>query len=113
VPSGKSSIATEVAFSDVRPLDRDTAVEKTIEALIAAKLITPDDTISLVHTEQIYPAYVIYDLDHARNVQVIRDWLAQYGIQTVGRFGEWQYFNMDHSMRSGKSAADRILEARS
>jgi UDP-galactopyranose mutase len=56
---------------------------------------------------------VIYDLDHARNVQVIRDWLAQYGIQTVGRFGEWQYFNMDHSMRSGKSAADRILEARS
>jgi UDP-galactopyranose mutase len=113
VPPGKSSIATEVAFSDSRPLDRDTAVEKTIEALIAARLITRDDTISLVHSEQIHPAYVIYDLDHAKNVGIIRDWLAEYGISTVGRFGEWQYFNMDHSMRSGMSAARQIVANRS
>ena len=113
VPAGKSSIATEVAFSEERPLDRDTAVEKTIDALIEAKLITRDDNISLVHTEQIHPAYVIYDLDHASNVTLIREWLAEYGIQTAGRFGEWQYFNMDHSMRSGKSAAERIVEGRS
>jgi hypothetical protein len=30
----------------------------------------------------------------------------------VGRFGEWQYFNMDHSMRSGKTAAEEILATR-
>jgi len=113
VPPGKSSIATEVAFSDVRPLDKDTAVEKTIDGLIAAKLITPDDNISLVHTEEILPAYIIYDLDHAKYVATIREYLGEYGIRTVGRFGEWQYFNMDHSMRSGKSAADRILANRS
>jgi len=113
VPAGKSSIATEVAFSDLRPLDRDTAVEKTIEGLIAARLITPDDNISLVHTEEILPAYIIYDLDHARHVATIREYLGAYGIRTVGRFGEWQYFNMDHSMRSGKTAADEILAERS
>lgn len=112
VPPGKSSIATEVAFSDVRPLDRDSAIEKTIEGLIAAKLITPDDTISLVHTEEITPAYVIYDLDHGNNVAIIREWLREFGIRTVGRFGEWQYFNMDHSMRSGKQAADEVLTDR-
>jgi len=113
VPAGKSSIATEVAFSDLRPLDRDTAVEKTIEGLIAARLITPDDNISLVHTEEILPAYIIYDLDHARHVATIREYLGAYGMRTVGRFGEWQYFNMDHSMRSGKTAADEILAERS
>lgn len=113
VPAGKSSIATEVAFSDVRPLDRDTAVEKTIEGLIAARLITRDDTISLVHTEEILPAYVIYDLEHGKNVGIIREYLGEYGIHTVGRFGEWQYFNMDHSMRSGKTAAEEILAERS
>jgi protoporphyrinogen oxidase len=112
VPPGKSSIATEVAFSDVRPLNKDTAVEKTIEGLIAAKLITPDDNISLVHTEEILPAYIIYDLNHANYIQIIREYLLEYGIYNVGRFGEWQYFNMDHSMRSGKTAADAILASR-
>jgi len=113
VPAGKSSIATEVAFSDVRPLDKDTAVEKTIEGLIASKLITPDDNISLVHTEEILPAYIIYDLNHAKYVALIRDYLGEHDIRTVGRFGEWQYFNMDHSMRSGKTVADEILANRS
>jgi protoporphyrinogen oxidase len=112
VPAGKSSIATEVAFSKERPLDRDTAIEKTIEGLIAARLITRDDTISLVHTEEISPAYVIYDLDHEKNVTIIRDWLKEFRIRTVGRFGEWHYFNMDHSMRSGKNAAQEVLTER-
>ena len=112
VPAGKSSIATEVAFSDVRPLDRETAVEKTIDGLIAARLISRDDAICLVHTEEILPAYIIYDLDHARYVATIREYLLANGIHNVGRFGEWQYFNMDHSMRSGKTAADEILARR-
>ena len=111
-PPGKSSIATEVAFSDVRPLAEDEAVERTVEALRTARILRPDDRIELVHTERIEPAYVIYDLDHPRNVAVIRDWLREHGVWTAGRFGEWQYFNMDHSMRSGRTAAEQILAAR-
>jgi UDP-galactopyranose mutase len=112
VPPGKSSIATEVAFSETRPLDRDTAVERTLEALRTAKILHPDDPIELVHTEEILPAYVIYDLDHAKNVGILRSWLREHDVWTVGRFGEWQYFNMDHSMRSGKRAAEEILARR-
>ncbi len=112
VPPGKSSISTEVAFSRERPLDRDTAVERTIAALVTAGILAPDDRIELVHAEEIVPAYVIYDLDHARNVGIIRAWLKEHGIWPVGRFGEWQYFNMDHSMRSGKTAAEEILASR-
>ena len=109
VPPGKSSISTEVAFSRERPLDRDQAVERTSPPSGRPRSCTPDDRIELVHTEEILPAYVIYDLDHARNVGVIRAWLKEHGIWPVGRFGEWQYFNMDHSMRSGKTAAEEIL----
>ena len=39
-------------------------------------------------------------------------WLREHGIWNVGRFGEWQYFNMDHSMRSGKTAAEQIVAMR-
>jgi len=111
-PPGKSSISTEVAFSEERPLAEDEAVERTIQALQAAKILRPDDKIELVHTERIHPAYVIYDLHHAEHVRTIRDWLREHQVWTAGRFGEWQYFNMDHSMRSGKTAAEQILAAR-
>ncbi|NNL24660.1 MAG: hypothetical protein HKP36_09440 [Myxococcales bacterium] len=84
-------------------------MESTIEALKASGLIREDDTIELVHTEKISPAYVIYDLDHARNVETIRGFLRENDVWTVGRFGEWQYFNMDHSLRSGRRAAEEIL----
>ncbi|MGB5813203.1 MAG: FAD-dependent oxidoreductase [Polyangiales bacterium] len=109
VPPGKSSIAAEVAFHPSRPLDPDVAVEKTIEALRLSGLIAPDDNIELVHTEEILPAYVIYDLARERNVNTIRQWLRENDIWSVGRFGEWQYFNMDHSLRSGRRAAEDIL----
>ena len=108
VPPGKSSISMEIAFSDVLPLDRGRIVERAIEALTNARILNPDDRIELIHAEEILPAYVIYDLDHAFNVDVIRGWLAEHRILIAGRFGEWQYFNMDHAMKSGRDAARAI-----
>ena len=109
VPDGKSSISTEVAYSRHRPLDRDTMLERTIASLQAARILDDRAEIELVHAEEILPAYVIYDLAHGRNVATIREWLAEQRIWTAGRFGEWQYFNMDHSMKSGQTAAEAIL----
>ena len=84
-------------------------VERTIASLRTAGILAPDDEIELVHAEEILPAYVIYDLAHGRNVATIREWLLEQRIWTAGRFGEWQYLNMDHSMASGKAAAEAIL----
>ncbi len=109
VPDGKSSISTEVAYSRHRPLERDTMIDRTIASLRAARILDDEDEIELVQAEEILPAYVIYDLAHGQNVATIRTWLQEQRIWTAGRFGEWQYFNMDHSMSSGKSAADAIL----
>jgi len=105
VPAGKSSISMEIAYSERRPLERERMVEEAIEALRRAGILQPGDSIELVHAEEILPAYVIYDLDHGRNVTLIRSWLAEHGILLAGRFGEWEYFNMDHAMASGRQAA--------
>jgi protoporphyrinogen oxidase len=113
VPDGKSSVSTEVAYSRHRPLERETMLERTVASLRGAGIIDAEDEIELVHAEEILPAYVIYDLAHGRNVATIREWLLEQRIWTAGRFGEWQYFNMDHSMASGKAAADAILADRS
>jgi protoporphyrinogen oxidase len=113
VPPGTSSISMEIAFSDVRPLDRERVVDEAIEALGRAKILRPDDRVELIHAEEIAPAYVIYDLHHAANVDVIRSWLGEHGILLAGRFGEWQYFNMDHAMKSGREAARAAARQRS
>ena len=112
VPDGKSSVSTEVAYSRHRPLERDAMLERTVASLRDAGIVDAEDEIELVHAEEILPAYVIYDLAHGRNVATIREWLLEQRIWTAGRFGEWQYFNMDHSMASGKAAADAILADR-
>ena len=108
VPPGKSSISMEIAYSDTAPLDREHVVDRALEALVRAGILRPDDRVELVHAEEILPAYVIYDLDHAANVDLVRAWLAERGIVVAGRFGEWQYFNMDHAMSSGRQAAHVI-----
>ena len=112
VPPGKSSISMEIAYSDTLPLDREHVVEQAIDALTRAGVLLSDDRIELVHIEEILPAYVIYDLDHETNVEVIRSWLAEQGIRSAGRFGEWQYFNMDHAMDSGRRAARLMARAK-
>ncbi len=52
-------------------------------------------------------AYVIYDLDHRRNMRTVRDYCErQRGLVLHGRFGEFEYMNMDtvleHSIAQAK-----------
>jgi protoporphyrinogen oxidase len=112
VPAGKGSIATEIAYSPDRRLDRDRLIEQTVAALRAAAILNPDDRVEVVHAQEIAPAYVIYDLDHARSVETILEWLAEQGIVAAGRFGQWQYLNMDQAMKSGQRAAEEIIAER-
>jgi protoporphyrinogen oxidase len=87
---------------------RTNIVERTIGDLVKARILRDDDEILATDVLSIKYAYVIYDLDHRRNVQTIHDYLLGQGIFPCGRFGEWEYFNMDHSIMSGKRTADRI-----
>ena len=42
------------------------------------------------------------------NVEIIHDYLKNNNIIPIGRFGEWEYYNMDKALLSGKNAASRI-----
>jgi protoporphyrinogen oxidase len=54
------------------------------------------------------PAYVIYDLQHRENTRTLLDYLADRDIDSRGRFGAWEYLNMDHAILSGRAAAASI-----
>jgi protoporphyrinogen oxidase len=111
-PPGTSSVCCEISYSEHRPLrvtKHEDLIQETIAGLIRAKILRPEDKILAADVLTVDPAYVIYDLDYEKNVKIIHDYLISLGIHPCGRFGDWQYYNMDHSIMSGKRIADLLL----
>jgi UDP-galactopyranose mutase len=92
---------------------------------------TPDDelvelatkelaSLGLVHADQVERGFVVrmpkaypfYDKHYAKNVDVIRDWLAAEvpNVHPVGRNGMHRYNNQDHSMLTAMLTVENILD---
>jgi len=56
-------------------------------------------------------AYVIYDINHRKNVDAIKEYIEDYyGINLLGRFGEHEYLNMDQIILRAMEKAKKIME---
>jgi len=62
-------------------------------------------------TSSYAPAYVVPHLTHGPDAARLREELLRSGIITAGRFGDWEFYNMDHSLQSGFRAAVRALRS--
>ena len=40
-------------------------------------------------------AYVVYDDNYRHNKNIVMEYLNEQNLHTIGRFGEWEYYNMD------------------
>ncbi len=109
-PNRKSSITAEVSASKHKPLNikGEELVERVIDDLTQLD-ITNEDEVVLKDLRVLDPAYVIYDLNHAKNVKIIHEFLKSNSIYPCGRFGEWGYLNMDHAILSGKRTVEEIF----
>ena len=59
-----------------------------------------------VHTEKY--AYVIDDLDSKKNKTKVLSYLRSIGIESAGRFAEFQYLNSDQVIERARNLADQI-----
>jgi len=98
----------EVAGSRHKPVDRDSLVEDVIDDLKKTPFLESEEEIISGSVLELNPAYVIYHLEHRDDVDALKRFLEDHGIHTCGRFGEWEYLNMDHSILSGKRAAEAL-----
>jgi len=109
VPRGKSSIVVEVTYRGSKPEVKETK-ERVREGLVDADILHEDDKLEVFDALDFEYAYVIYDLNHRRNVNLIQEYLKTLGVTPIGRFGEWEYLNMDKSILSGKKAAEELTK---
>ena len=52
--------------------------------------------------------YVVYDQNYGNATMKIKRYLELLELHSIGRFGEWEYYNMDICMESAFKLADRI-----
>jgi UDP-galactopyranose mutase len=114
-PANCSSVAAEISASnwkDIGKTDPKTLINKTVKGLIKIGLITKEQAAAIKPEHcgvvRLEPAYVIYTWDHRPATKVIHDWLEKNDIYACGRFGDFEYLNMDHSILSGKRAAEKM-----
>jgi UDP-galactopyranose mutase len=113
-PPGGFGLTCEITYSPAKPLpcDGDALIQRCIEDCHRVGFFRPDDPIWAVNQVDMPVAYVVYDHDRARNVQVIREWLSANDIVLAGRYAEWEYYNSDHAFVAGKKAAEQVAELR-
>ena len=55
-------------------------------------------------------AYPMYEDGYEKNLAIIKEWLGQFpNLYCIGRYGQFRYNNMDHSMMTGILAVRRML----
>jgi UDP-galactopyranose mutase len=105
VPAGCSSVIAEVAVPPGEPVDEPALAARCVDALVESGILRCDDEIRFQAAWRVSPAYVVYDHSREAAVRVIHDFLRGHRILPAGRFGEWRFFNMDHTVLSGMQAA--------
>ena len=104
VPDGCYSIQAEVSESAQRPCHRATLIETVLRDLNGQGLIR--GRVRTAWMETLDPAYIVYGLTHREVTQPLIAWLSERRIDSRGRFGQWEYLNMDQVILSGKAAAE-------
>ena len=55
-------------------------------------------------------AYVVFDKNYKSSRSKIIGYLDSIGVYTIGRFGEWEYYNMDKCIESALSLYNKIMK---
>lgn len=109
-----SSFMCEVSYSETRHEDKDSVVDRTIEALIKAGLMVESDRGIVVSRflHQVPYAYPIPTTTRDGILNKVQPFLKEHDVLSRGRFGAWKYevSNMDHSIKQGMEAAEYLVE---
>ena len=101
VPQGKSSIQFELYSNrNGRLPSKEDAINNCIYALEKMGIATKEDILYIDYRKIDY-ANVVFKKDTTLIAEVIRKWLSNHGIESIGRFGRWEYLWSDQAFLSG------------
>ncbi|MBI3820242.1 MAG: FAD-dependent oxidoreductase [Planctomycetes bacterium] len=107
-PPGKSLILAEATCVGVPRKDPE-FVDEIVDGLAHAGLMNKSDVV-MKHASTVKYAYVIFDHDFRKKIDAALRGVEALGIESLGRFGRFEYINSDQCVSRAFALADRLVE---
>ncbi len=108
---GGFGLTCEITYSPAwkpLPASGQALIDHCIRDCIEVGLFRADDEIIAANEIDMPYAYVVHDHARAKNVELIKSWLAVHDVILAGRYSEWEYCNSGHAFIAGKKAAEAV-----
>ena len=86
--------------------------EKIKADLVKIKFANKIKDIKNIEIKKFKYAYVIYDLNHRKNVDNLLKFYKKKGLNFIGRWGSWEYMNSDQVIYQSSQLAKKIFNIR-
>jgi protoporphyrinogen oxidase len=107
-PQGTSSMYIEITYQPGQKPNVEEAYARSVADLQRCGILRDGDRILTRVDLDIKSAYVIFDEHRQKHLQTLIDYLEARDIHTAGRYGRWDYYSMEDSIRSGKAIAESV-----
>lgn len=110
--SGGSTLLLEITFrpnSYLASLSNEVILQRAVKDLVKLGLAREQDVMNAEIRMEKY-AYVVYDLDHRKNADIVLSYLESQGISCLGRFAQFEYLNSDGVVENALNLARRMNE---
>jgi len=108
---GTASYMMEYTYRDEdknATLSDEELQEKFIDGLFKIGFVHEKSEVQVFTLKRFPYAYVIYDLQHRENMKSIREYFNNQGVYLNGRFGNFEYWNMDRVIMESQSLTGGI-----
>lgn len=107
VPEGCSSLQAEVFFDCKADIPNEEVVlRNTIDKLVEMGLFKEEEIVVKDIRFEKY-ANVTFDKDIYKNRQIVLDYLKEQNIESIGRFGKWEYMWTFQAFEDGRKIGDK------
>lgn len=107
-PQGCSSLYVELG--NHAGTDDDSALNQVLEVLSSLDSPVSREDVLVCRKRTVDYAYVVYDFAYEESRATIMKNLEKHQIQSIGRYGKWEYASMEDALLDGREAARRITE---
>jgi protoporphyrinogen oxidase len=107
-PAGTSSMYVEITYQPGERPDPEEAFARSLADLERCGILRAGDQILTRLDLDIRSAYIIFDQHRQTHLKGLIEYLESRDIHTAGRYGMWDYYSMEDSIRSGISTAEKI-----
>lgn len=108
---GSTSFLLEITFREGDKYDQMSSsrlTDRCIDDLVKIGFIESQKAVNFTDFHHEKYAYVIYDLDHRQHTNKVLNYLKSVGIESSGRWAEFEYMNSDKVIEHSVNLAEKI-----